>query len=71
MDRDANAAIIILSNWFEQLAVFHSEETPVETALPMFTSSESSNPIDVKDIVETGRSTCEEERCKSRVGRVG
>ena len=60
MDRDANAAINILSRGFEQLGVVHSEETPVETALPMFTSSDSSDAVDVKRVIESGSPTLKE-----------
>jgi len=52
MDRDANAALNILSRGFEQLGVVHSEETPVETALPMFTPQQE--VVDVKRVVESG-----------------
>ena len=55
MDRDGNTAINILSRGFENLGLGQSEEsTPVETALPMFTSSGSSDVVDVKRVVETG-----------------
>jgi len=57
MDRDANAALNILSRGFEQLGVGHSEGTPVETALPMFTSSGDSGVVDVKRVVESGSPT--------------
>jgi putative transposase len=60
MDRDANAALNILSRGFEQLGVGHSKETPVETALPMFTSSEDSDVVDVKRVVEAGSPTLKE-----------
>lgn len=60
MDRDANAAINILSRGFEQLGVGYSEDTPVETALPMFTSSGSSDVVDVKRVVESGSPTLKE-----------
>ena len=54
MDRDANAAINILSRGFKKLGLGQSEGTPVETALPMFTSSGSFDVVDVKRVVETG-----------------
>ena len=55
MDRDANAAINILSRGFEQLGVVHSEATPVETALPMFTPQQE--VVDVQRVVESGSPT--------------
>jgi putative transposase len=58
MDRDANAALNILSRGFEQLGVVHSEETPVETALPMFTPQQE--VVDVKRVVESGSPTLKE-----------
>ena len=55
MDRDANAALNILSRGFKKLGLGQSEDiTPVETALPMFTSSGATDVVDVKRIVETG-----------------
>jgi len=53
-DRDANAAINILSRGFKQLGVGHAEETPVETALPADT------PVSAKRVVETGSPTLKE-----------
>ena len=50
-DRDANAAINILSRGFEQLGVGYSEETPVETALPVDTS------VSAKRVIEAGSPT--------------
>jgi putative transposase len=67
MDRDANAALNILSRGFEALGVGHSEATPVETALPMFTSSESSDVVDVKCVVESGSPTLKERTAASAV----
>jgi putative transposase len=47
-DRDANAAINILSRGLKQLGVGHSESTPVETELPVDT------PISAKRVIEAG-----------------
>jgi putative transposase len=55
MDRDANAALNILSRGFEALGVGHSEDTPVETALPMFTPQQE--VVDVQCVVESGSPT--------------
>ncbi|MEZ3170119.1 transposase [Halorubrum sp. RMP-47] len=58
MDRDANAALNILSRGFEKLELGQFEgTTPVETALPMFTSSGASDVVDTKRVVETGSPT--------------
>jgi len=53
-DRDANAAINILSRGLSKLGVGHSESTPVETALPVDTS------VSAKRVVETGSPTLKE-----------
>jgi putative transposase len=55
-DRDANAAINILSRGLSelQLGVGHSEETPVETALPVDT------PVSAKRVIEAGSPTLKE-----------
>ncbi|MFB6127455.1 MAG: RNA-guided endonuclease InsQ/TnpB family protein, partial [Halolamina sp.] len=47
-DRDANAALNILSRGLEAVGVGHSERTPVETALPVDT------PVSAKRVVEAG-----------------
>jgi len=79
MDRDANAAINILSRGLETIGMGHSKSTssesrsdsdvrtraplsltPVETALPMFTSSDSSDVVDVKCVIESGSPTLKE-----------
>jgi putative transposase len=58
MDRDANAALNILSRGFKQLGVGHAEDTtPVETALPLFTDSGDSGAVDGKRVVEAGSPT--------------
>ncbi|ERG97221.1 RNA-guided endonuclease TnpB family protein [Haloquadratum walsbyi] len=58
MDRDANAAINILSRSFKKLGLGQSEDTtPVETALPMFTSSGSVDVVDGKRVIESGSPT--------------
>jgi|APHM01.1.fsa_nt_gi transposase, IS605 OrfB family, central region len=66
MDRDANAALNILSRGFNKLGLGQSEgTTPVETALPMFTSSGTSDVVDVKCVVETGSPTLKERTAKA------
>ena len=61
MDRDANAAINILSRGFKQLGVGHAEDTtPVETALPLFTDSGDSGAVDGKCVIESGSPTLKE-----------
>jgi putative transposase len=50
-DRDGNAAINILSKGLAKLGVEHSEETPVETALPVDTV------VSAKRVIETGSPT--------------
>ena len=55
MDRDANAALNILSRGFEKLGLRQSEvTTTVETALPLFTLSGDSDGVDVTRVIETG-----------------
>jgi putative transposase len=48
-DRDANAALNILSRGLDHVGVVHSESTPVETALPTGTLS-----VPAKRVVEAG-----------------
>jgi len=60
-DRDANAAINILSRGYDQLGVGYSESTPVETALPVDTS------VSAKRVVEAGSPTLKK-RTASAVG---
>ncbi len=50
-DRDANAALYILSRGITKVGVGHSESTPVETALPVDTS------VSAKRVVEAGSPT--------------
>jgi putative transposase len=54
-DRDANAAMNILSRGLNELGVVHSEATPVETALPTGTDS-----VPAKRVVEAGSPTLNE-----------
>ncbi|ESS10765.1 MAG: transposase, IS605 OrfB family, central region [uncultured archaeon A07HR60] len=65
MDRDANAAINILSRGFKKRGLGQSEETPVETALPLFTSSGSVDVMDGKRVIETGSPTLRERTAKA------
>jgi putative transposase len=58
-DRDANAASNILSRGLADLGVGHSEDTPVETALPADTAV-----VSAKRVVETG-SPCLEARVQA------
>ena len=55
-DRDANAALNILSRGLQQLdiGVGHSESTPAETALPVDTS------VSAKRVLQTGSPTLKE-----------
>ena len=65
MDRDANAAITILSRGFEERGLGQSEDTtPVETALPLFTSSGSVDVVDGKRVIESGSPTLTERTAK-------
>jgi hypothetical protein len=53
MNRGANAAVNILSRGSEELGLGQSEgTTPVETALPMFTSSGASGVVDINCVRE-------------------
>ncbi len=61
IDRNANAAINILSRSFEKRGLGQfGDTTPVETALPIFTSSSASDVVDVQRVVETGSPTLTE-----------
>ena len=61
MDRNANSAINILSRSFEKRGLGQfGDTTPVETALPIFTSSSASDVVDVQRVVETGSPTLTE-----------
>jgi putative transposase len=62
-DRDANAAWNVLSRGLKDLGVGHSEETPVETALPVDTAV-----VPPKRVVEAGSPTLSERVSASRVG---
>jgi len=54
VDRDANAAINILSRGLQDVGVGHSESPPVETALPV------DPPVSAKRVVESGSPTLKE-----------
>ncbi|ERG94626.1 MAG: transposase [Haloquadratum walsbyi J07HQW2] len=61
MDRDANAALNILSRGFETLGLGQFEAvTPVETTLPLFISSGSCDVVDGKRVIEAGSLTLKE-----------
>ncbi len=55
LDRDWNAALNVKSRGLSKLGVVHSENTPVETALPADTRS-----VSAKRVVETGSSVLKE-----------
>ena len=65
-DRDANAAWNILLRGLTDLGVGHSEETPVETALPAGTAV-----VSAKRVVETGSPCLKERAAPPRVSRQG
>jgi putative transposase len=65
-DRDANAAWNILSRGLTDLGVGHSEETPVETALPAGTT-----PVPAKRVLEAGSPCLKERAATPRVSRQG
>ncbi|WP_159904755.1 RNA-guided endonuclease InsQ/TnpB family protein [Salinirussus salinus] len=65
-DRDVNAAWNILSRGLTDLGVGHSEETPVETALPAGTT-----PVPAKRVVEAGSPCLKERAATPRVSRQG
>ncbi|XVH32230.1 RNA-guided endonuclease InsQ/TnpB family protein [Haloferacaceae archaeon DSL9] len=56
-DRDANAALNILSRGLTEVGVVHSELTPVKTALPTDTHS-----VSAQRVIETGNPTLEHTR---------
>ncbi len=65
-DRDANAAWNILSRGLTDPGVGHSEETPVETALPAGTTV-----VPAKRVVEAGSPCLKERAATPRVSRQG
>ncbi len=87
MDRDANAAVNMLSRGFEKRGLGQSEEpTPVETALPLCTSSGASDVVDGKrvrqtasgglsdtsdTVIETGQEAPPSRKPRQRLSRVG
>jgi putative transposase len=63
-DRDANAALNILSRGLNQVGVVHSESMPAETALPTGTA----DSVPAKRVVETGSPVLNEAVRPSRAG---
>ncbi len=60
LDRDANATITILSRGLTKLGPGQSEQPLVETALPLFMSSDAFDVVDRKRVVESGIPTPKE-----------
>jgi len=78
MDRDANAAINILSRGVEQLGVGHAEGTSPEisdfwcanearsdSSMPVETALPVDTPVSAKRVVETGSPTLKERTAKA------